>query len=152
VEKYFSKLLRRGQVERASRQLVCLLLQSQQAFTELATLDGEERRVQQHSIALHPVEDTACRQLDSLVNVRKLGVARDLGVKHAMQLQGDVGVFGQVFGRTLDRHLVKVYLRGTATRDVAIRDRFEIEVARRETRQVVRPVRLQHVGLQQRIL
>jgi hypothetical protein len=69
-----------------------------------------------------------------------------------VELQRDVGVLGCVRARVGDAHLVEFDLLRAATADFGVRDRLDVEMPPREVVEVVRPVCLEHVRLEQRIV
>ena len=69
-----------------------------------------------------------------------------------MQLQRDVGILGRIRGRILDAHLVEADLRRALAGDLGVGDRLHVEMAPREVVHVVRLVRFEHIGLEQRVV
>ena len=69
-----------------------------------------------------------------------------------MQLHRDVGILRRVGGRVGDAHLIEADLLRALSRDFRVGDRLDVQVPPREVVHVVRPVRLEHVGFQQRVV
>jgi len=68
-----------------------------------------------------------------------------------MKLQRDVGIFCRIACGGLDIDLVKTNLLGAFAHHIGVTHRRQPEMAQREVAHVVRLVRFQHVGLQQRV-
>src|SRR5205814_8717856 len=98
VEEYLCQLSRRCEVERLTRSLERLLFQRQHPLAEDTALRHEDLAIDQDALAFHPEEHLASRQFDPGIDEIELGVRNDLGVKHAMQAQRDVRIFGGVLG------------------------------------------------------
>ena len=113
---------------------------------------GKQRRVEHDAVALHVVQDFAHRHFDRRVDVVELGIGGDARIQAAMELQRDVGVLGRVGRRIGDAHLVELDLLRALAGDLGVGDRLDVQVAPREIVHVVRTVRLEHVGLQQRVV
>ena len=73
----------------------------------------------------------------------------DLLVENAVQLQRDIDILTRILRRLVDRDLVETDVSRALAGDVGVADRLHTEMAPGETVHIVRPLRLEHVGLQQ---
>ncbi|MNQ43593.1 hypothetical protein D3C85_573280 [compost metagenome] len=93
------------------------------------------------------------RHLDfQLIDAVQAFVGRHHRAQHAVQLQGEVGVFGGVMPRLVHRHLVETDLLGALAAQVLVRHAATAQIA---LGQVVEPhaaMRLQHIGLKHRVV
>ncbi len=69
-----------------------------------------------------------------------------------MQLQRDVGILGGIGRGGLQRHLVEADLLRALARHFLVLDGLHAQVAQREAIHVVRAMRFEHVGLEQRVV
>ena len=152
LEQDFAQLLRRAEVERLPGELVRLLLQRHHPLAQFAALLREQLRVDQDAVALHAEQHFAHRHLDLRVDVVELRVRGNRRMERAMQAQRDVGVLGRVFGRAVDGHLLEGDALGALAGHVVVADRLDVQVTPREVVHVVRLVRFEHVGLEQRVV
>ena len=127
-----------------------LRLDREHFLAQLAALRGQHRAVDQHAVALHPEQHLAHRHLD--VAIHRGQLALQLRREKLVQLQRDVGILRRIPGRGVEIDLVETDLLGALADHVRIGNGLQPEMAHHHVLQVVRLVRLQHVGLQQRIL
>ena len=113
---------------------------------------GQQSRIDQHSVALHPEQHIAHRNLDVRVHVQQLRIALDRRIERAMQPQRDVRVLGGVVAGALDGDLLERNPVHAFAGDLVVRQRLDVEVAHRQVVHVVRPVRLDDVRLEQRVV
>jgi hypothetical protein len=73
----------------------------------------------------------------SSIDPPQAGVGGDLRIQPLLQAQAEVGVFGGVGGRLVDRHLVETDLLRSLAAERFVGDRREAEVAARELAEVV---------------
>ncbi len=152
LEQDFSQLLRRSEVERLPRELVRLLLQRHHPLAQFAALLREQVRVDEDAVAFHAEQHFAHRHLDLRVDVVELRVRGNRRMERAMQAQRHVGVLGGVFRRAVDGHLLERNALGALAGHVVVADRRQVQVTPREIVHVVRLVRLDHVGFEQRVV
>ena len=112
----------------------------------------QQRRIDQHARALHPEQDLAHRHFERCVDVQQPRLPRDARIEHVVQLQRDVGVLGRVRGRGIDVDLVEADLLRALAGDFRIGDGLHVEMPPRQGVHVVRLVRFQHVGFEQRVV
>ena len=152
AEQDFLDLLGRIQVERLPRLRVRGGFDFHHLDAELAALRVEQGAVDQHAIALHRLQHRHHGHFDLAIDSGELRIAFDPWVKGAMQLQRDVGIFGGVFGRALDRNLVETDLAHTFAADFHEGNGFHAEMTLGHVIHVMRLVAFDHVRLQQRIV
>jgi hypothetical protein len=80
------------------------------------------------------------------------GILLDVRQHGLVQAQRDVGILGRVFGGAIQFDLVEADHVGALAAHVDERNRGVAEVAHRHRVHVVRLVRLEHIGLQQRVV
>ncbi len=112
----------------------------------------EQFCVDQDAVALHPEQHFPHRHFDRAVNVVELGVSRQRRVQHLVQAQRDIGVLRRVIGGAFDRHLLEGDAVCALAGDLIVGDGPHVQVSRRQVVQVVRPVRLDDIRFQQRVV
>ncbi len=152
VEQDLAQLLRRREVEGLPGELIGLVLQRHDLGAELAALRREQRRVEHHAFALHLEQHFAHGHLDRRVDVVELGIGGDPRIQELVQLQRDVGILGRVGSRVVDAHLIEADLLRALAGHLRVGDRLDVQVPPREVVHVVRPMRLEHVRLEQRVV
>ena len=152
VEQDFSQLLGRIEVERLSGSLVRTGFQRDEFFAQLAALNLQQRAIQQHAVALHHIQHMHAGHFDVAIDMLQAALRFDLRGERVVQLQRDVGIFGGITRGGIQIDLIETQLLRTLADHFRIADGLHIEMAQREVIHVVRLVRFQHIGLQQRVL
>ena len=146
-EEHVADLLRGAEVERLARKLVRLLLQRHDAFAELMALRRQDRRIDQHAVALHAIERLARRYLQ-VVDEAQLGIDLDARPKREVHVERLVAVFARVFRRLVDGHLTERNLVHAFAAQVLVANAAAAQMALRQAGQAVRFVGFEHIALQ----
>ena len=152
LEEDLAQLLGGAQVEGLAGQFVRLPFQLLQLFGQLLRLGTQPVAVQQHAVALHVIEHLQRGHLDVAVDVAQPFTGLDGRPQRAMQLQRHVGVLGRVGGGHVQCHLVEADGLGALARHFLVGDGGAIQMASGQRIHAVGAVRLQHVGLQHRVI
>ena len=151
-EQDLADLLRAAEVERLTRQFGRLPFEFGDAPGEFGALRFQLRAVDQHAGALHFEQHLRDRQFDVLVDRAQLLVRLDVRPQRVMQRQRDLGILGGVLGGAIERDLVETQLVRTLAADLGERDGLAPEVAFGQRVHVVAAMRLDDVGLEQRVV
>ena len=128
VEQDLAQLLGARDVEFAAGDLVQLDLERGQPLLELGAEALQFRGVDLDAGAFHAQQHGDQRPLDGLVHGDHV-LGRDARLELRPELHGDVGVFGGVLQRLVERHLVEAHLLGAAAGHVGELDGLLVEVA-----------------------
>ena len=146
-EEDLADLLRTAQVERLAGQLMGLAFELHDALAQFMALRRQRGRVDQHAIALDPVQRLAAGDLE-FVDEQQLRVATAGAATSVVHVQRLVGVLAGVFGGAGDVDLVEPDLVRTLAAQVLVLDAGAAQVAFGQAGQPVRPVHLEHITLQ----
>ena len=84
--------------------------------------------------------------------MRQRRVGGDLRLQLPMQLQGDVGVFGGIVAGPRHIDLLEADALGTGASNIVVADGFHAQMPLGQCIHIVPHMRLQHIGLQQRVM
>ena len=152
VEEDFLQLLRRAQVERATRELVCPGLQLRHGRGQFPALLREHLAIDQDAGLFHVEEHRHERLLDRGVDPAQGLDLGELCPQRLVQLQRDVRILGGIRRGRVQVDLVEGQLLRTLAGDVLVMNRVtaEVELCRR-VHVVARRDAVQHVGLEHRV-
>ena len=152
LEQDLADLLRRAEVERLPGELVRLLLERHHALAELAALRAEQRRVDQHAVALHAEQHSRTGISMSAIDGASLASAAICGYSASCSRS----VTSASSAAYSVARSTATCSNGDAVRalagDFVVGDRLHVEMPPREAVHVVRLVRFEHVRLQQRVV
>jgi len=151
AEQDLAQLLGRVQVERLAGQLVGALLQRQHFLAQLVALAPQLLGIDLHAVALDHGQHARDLQLQQVGALQPfvLGHAR---AQHLVQLQREIGILAGIMPRQGDRHLVETDLLGALAAQVFVVHAAAPEKPLGQVVQAHAAMRLQHIGLQHRVL
>ena len=106
VKENIAKLLGAGNVEFFTGQRIYLILHGRHFLGKFTRQARQHRPVNQHTLALHIRDHLHQRPLGAFINTRHT-LRRQPRLQTQPQAQRDIGIFGRISGRLIDRHAVE---------------------------------------------
>ena len=146
-KEYLADLLRAAQVKGLPGQGMRLAFELHDALAQIVALCCQGRRVDQHPVALDPVQRLAALYLE-LVDEQQCRIGLQQRPQRQMHIQCLVGVLTGILGSLGHIDLAERYLVHTFATQVLITDAAAPEVALGQAGQAMRLVHFEHITLQ----